>query len=117
MEKRTRPKQMKFRVTEKEKEMILENTKKLGFKSFDKYARKMLLDGYVINLKSADDETLDHLMAEVSRIGNNINQIARRVNSNQNIYESDIQEIKRGQKTLSQLVRELVHNTNKIRNI
>lgn len=56
-------------------------------------------------------------MAEVSRIGNNINQIARRVNSNQNIYESDIQEIKRGQETLSQLVRELVHNTNKIRNI
>ena len=39
------------------------------------------------------------------------------MNSNQNIYESDIQEIKRGQEILSQLVRELVRNTNTIRNI
>ncbi|MTM41483.1 plasmid mobilization relaxosome protein MobC, partial [Turicibacter sanguinis] len=42
MKNRTRPKQMMFRVTEKEKEMILNNSEKLGFKKFENYARKML---------------------------------------------------------------------------
>ena len=108
MKNRTRPKQMMFRVTEKEKEMILNNSEKLGFKKFENYARKMLIDGYVINLQSADDKDLKQLMSEVSRIGNNINQIAKGINSNHRVYESDLKEIKNGQDTIIRLVRELV---------
>ncbi|KAB6101775.1 plasmid mobilization relaxosome protein MobC [Turicibacter sanguinis] len=115
MKNRTRPKQMMFRVTEKEKEMILNNSEKLGFKKFENYARKMLIDGYVINLQSADDKDLKQLMSEVSRIGNNINQIAKGINSNHRVYESDLKEIKNGQDTIIRLVRELVRNTNKIK--
>ena len=84
MKNRTRSKQMMFRVTEDEKEMILNNSEKLGFQKFESYARKMLIDGYVINLKSADDKDLKHLMSEVSRIGNNINQIVK--NNNAKFY-------------------------------
>ena len=115
MENRSRPKQMKFRVTENEKEIILNNSEKLGFKTFENYARKMLIDGYVINLKSADDKDLKHLMSEVSRIGNNINQIAKGLNSTHRIYESDIKEIQSGQATMISLMRDLVRNTNEIK--
>ena len=115
MKNRTRSKQMMFRVTEDEKEMILNNSEKLGFQKFESYARKMLIDGYVINLKSADDKDLKHLMSEVSRIGNNINQIAKGLNSTHRIYESDIKEIQSGQATMIALLRELVRNTNEIK--
>lgn len=117
MENRSRSKQMKFRVTENEKEMILNNSKKLGFKTFENYARKMLIDGYVINLKSVNDNDLKQLMSEVSRIGNNINQITKRVNTINQIYECDLEEIKQGQQEIVNLLRQQVRNTNKIKNL
>ena len=117
MKNRTRSKQMMFRVTEDEKEMILNNSEKLGFQKFESYARKMLIDGYVIYLKSADDKDLKHLMSEVSRIGNNINQITKRVNTINKIYECDLEEIKQGQQEIVHLLRQQVRNTNKIKNL
>ena len=117
MKNRTRSKQMMFRVTEDEKEMILNNSEKLGFQNFESYARKMFIDGYVIHLKSADDKDLKHLMSEVSRIGNNINQITKRVNTINKIYECDLEEIKQGQQEIVRLLRQQVRNTNKIKNL
>lgn len=115
MKNRTRPKQLLIMVTEDEKDKIQNNAKSLGFNNVGAYARKMMLDGYVINLQSADDKDLKQLMSEVSRIGNNINQIAKGINSNHRVYESDLKEIKNGQDTIIRLVRELVRNTNKIK--
>lgn len=116
MENRSRPKQMKFRVTENEKEIILNNSEKLGFKTFENYARKMLIDGYVINLKSTDDKDLKYLMSEVSRMGNNINQITKRVNTISQIYSCDIEEIKQSQQEIVHLLGYVVKNINKIKN-
>lgn len=116
MEERYRSKQLKFRVTEKEKEMILANAERLGFVNFRVYALKMLLDGYVFNFSLSDDENLKKLMAEVSRTGNNINQIAKQVNSTNRIHKSDLEEIKQGQQEIIKLLRQLVINTNKIIN-
>lgn len=117
MKNRTRPKQLLIMVTEKEKEHIVDNAKRLGFDNVGAYARKMMLDGYVINLKSADDKDLKHLMSEVSRIGNNINQITKRVNTINKIYECDLEEIKQGQQEIVRLLRQQVRNTNKIKNL
>lgn len=41
--------QMKVRVTEREKNQILANMKRAEFENFNSYARKMLLDGYIIH--------------------------------------------------------------------
>lgn len=65
--------------------------------NFRAYALKMLLDGYVINFNLSDDENLKKLMGEVIRTGNNINQIAMKVNTANRIYESDLEEIKQDQ--------------------
>ena len=116
MKNRTRPKQLLIMVTEKEKEHIVDNAKRLGFDNVGAYARKMMLDGYVINLKSADDKDLKHLMSEVSRIGNNINQITKRVNTISQIYSCDIEEIKQSQQEIVHLLRYVVKNINKIKN-
>ena len=106
-----------FKVTtENEKEIILNNSEKLGFKTFENYARKMLIDGYVINLKSTDDKDLKYLMSEVSRMGNNINQITKRVNTISQIYSCDIEEIKQSQQEIVHLLRYVVKNINKIKN-
>lgn len=96
--------------------MILSNAERLGFVNFRAYALKMLLDGYVINFNLSDDENLKKLMGEVSRTGSNVNQIVKRVNATNRIYKSDLEEIKQGQQEIIKLLRQLVINTNKIKN-
>ena len=54
------------------------------------YLRKMAIDGYVIKLELPELKEMIRLLG----IANNINQIARSLNSTGRIYETDIQEIR-----------------------
>jgi len=80
-------------VTEAERDMIYEKMRQYQTSNFGAYARKILIDGYVINTDFSDLKTV---CAEMQKIGVNINQIAKRVNSTSRIYEQDIDEIQRG---------------------
>ena len=84
---------LRLGVTEAERDMIYEKMRQLNTNNFGAYARKMLIDGYAINTDYSDLKTV---AAEMQKIGVNINQIAKRVNSNTRIYEQDIEEMKRG---------------------
>ena len=53
------------------------------------YIRKMVIDGYVVKL---DMPELRELTLRMKSICNSENQIAKRVNSTGNIYETDIEE-------------------------
>jgi hypothetical protein len=53
--------------------------------------RKVAIDGYII---AVDNSDIKAMTAEIQKIGVNINQIARRVNSTGRIYEQDINEMK-----------------------
>ena len=55
------------------------------------YLRKMAIDGYMVRL---DLPELRERLSLLRRYSNNVNQIARRVNSTGRIYEDDIREIK-----------------------
>lgn len=55
------------------------------------YLRKMAIDGYVVKLELPE---LRDLISLLRRTSNNFNQIARRVNSTNRIYEDDIYEMK-----------------------
>jgi len=77
-------------VTEEERDIIHEKMSQYGTNNFGAYARKMLIDGYVINVDTSD---IKAVAAEMQKIGVNINQIARRVNSSSRIYEQDFIEI------------------------
>jgi SepF-like predicted cell division protein (DUF552 family) len=77
-------------VTEAEKEFIYEKMNAINTNNFGAYARKMLIDGYAIN---TDITELKAIAAEMQKIGVNINQIARRVNSTSRIYEQAFNEL------------------------
>jgi hypothetical protein len=84
--------QIKFRVTEAERDLIYEKMALLGTNNLAAYLRKIAIDGYIISVDTAD---LKAIAAECQKIGVNINQIARRVNSTTRIYEQDFDEMKR----------------------
>ena len=97
-----RPIQIKFRVTEDEREFILDKMRLAGTNNLAAYLRKIAIDGYVINTDFSDLKTV---IAEMQKIGVNVNQIARRVNSTSRIYEQDFEEMKRGIDEIWRLLR------------
>jgi hypothetical protein len=82
---------LRFFVTEAERELIDEKMKLLDTDNLSAYMRKMAIDGYIIN---ADWTDIKAMTAEIQKIGVNINQIAKRVNSFGSIYTEDIAELK-----------------------
>ena len=97
-----RPIQIKFRVTQAEKDLIYEKMGLLGTNNLAAYLRKISIDGYIINVDNSD---LKAIAAEMQKIGVNINQIARRVNTTSRIYEQDFEEMKRGIDDIWRLLR------------
>ena len=91
MAERKRAIQLKLWVDENEKNLIEEKMKILGTRNFGAYARKMLIDGYIIKVDYSEQRKL---AAEVNKIGVNINQICKRINSTDRIYAEDISELK-----------------------
>jgi ABC-type multidrug transport system ATPase subunit len=63
----------------------------LGTRNFGAYARKMLIDGYIIKVDYTEQKKL---AAAVSRIATNINHVCRRINSTGHFYDADVAELK-----------------------
>ena len=102
MQNRYRDKQLIVRVTEKEKQFIQRKMKEFGTENFNAYARKILIDGYIIHV---DMTEFQKLSAEVNAIGVNINQIAKIANTTGNICEKDIEKIKEMVEEIWQLLK------------
>jgi len=82
---------LRFRVNEDEQNLINEKMKLYKTNNLAAYMRKMAIDGYIVNVDYSD---LKAVAYEMQKIGVNINQIARRVNSTSRMYEQDFEEIK-----------------------
>ena len=91
MEKQNRDITLKFRVTPAERDLIEARMAQLGTDNMSSYLRKIAIDGYIIQVDHSD---IKAMTAEIQKIGVNINQIAKRVNSTGSVYEQDIEEIK-----------------------
>ena len=89
--KRNRTEQMKFWATPEEKELILKKMELYGTSNMGAYLRKLAIDGSVIQLELQELKEMIRLLGIAN---NNINQIARSLNSTGRIYEADIQEIR-----------------------
>lgn len=107
MANRKRKIQLKIWVDEEEKILIQEKMKQLGTSQIGAYLRKMAIDGYVINFDTTDIKTFSK---ELQKIGRNINQIAKRVNSTNSIYREDMEEIRERQKEIWLLQRRILLN-------
>ena len=91
MTNRTRKIVLRVPVTPEERELIRQKMALLHTRNFSAYARKMLIDGYVVHIDTTD---IRAQTAELQKIGVNINQITRRLNSMGPLYTQDVADIK-----------------------
>ena len=97
MAKRKRNIVIRFRVTPEEREMIESKMAQFGTSNMAAYLRKISIDGYVVRL---DLPELREMVSLLRRSGNNINQIAERVNETSRIYDADIDCLKENQEKI-----------------
>ncbi len=105
MENRKRNVQIIIRVTEEERALIEEKMQQIPTLNLSAYARKMLIDGYIIML---DLQEVKGHTAQLQKIGVNVNQIAKRINETGQIYADDMDEIKRVMEEVWRLERRLL---------
>ena len=103
MKNRTRPARIEFRVTEQERQRIQKKMEQLGTKNMGAYLRKMAIDGYIIKVDYTEQKKL---VAAISRVAGNINQICRRINQTGHFYEDDIVELKAKQCEIWELLKQ-----------
>jgi hypothetical protein len=82
MPKAIKSKNLVFRVTEEEKNEINSHAKALNLTVTDYLKRQMQLNPSPIDPKPEFSMLLDKINRELGRIGNNINQISRAINTN-----------------------------------
>ena len=79
-----------FKVTDEERALIEQKMVLAGVRNMSAYIRKMCIDGYTINLQIPELTECAKLLRYTS---NNVNQIARRVNSGGGVYPDEVDEI------------------------
>lgn len=72
--------------------LIQQKMELVGTTNFSRYARKMLIDGFIIRPEYGEIRALAN---ELAAIGRNINQIAKRANETRSIYEEDVEDLRR----------------------
>ena len=105
MDGRKRTVQIKFRVTEAERDLILEKMKLIPTRNMAAYLRKIAIDGYIVQVDHTD---IKAMTAEIQKIGVNVNQIAKRINETGRIYADDMDEMKRVMEEVWRLERRLL---------
>jgi hypothetical protein len=79
-------------VSEEEYALMEEKMRLFGTDNMSSYLRKMAIDGMVIKL---DLPEIKEMNALLGRCNGNFNQIAKRINSTNRVYDADIEEMKR----------------------
>ena len=92
MAKRKRNIQILFCVSPEEKKLIRRKMIESKTKNMGAYLRKMAIDGYIVN---TDTTPLKKQYEEMHKIGVNINQIAKKVNSTGDLYPEEKKLIRR----------------------
>ena len=103
MPNRTRPIRKEICLNEQEMNLIRQKMAQLGIRNFGAYARKMLLDGYIIKVDYTEQKKL---AAAVSHAASNINQVCRRINQTGRFYDADIAKLKARQEEIWSLLKE-----------
>ena len=100
MANKSRPKQLSFRVNEEEYQKLQERVQESG-KNQQEYILSCVLDKKIVNT-----DGIKELIPELKRIGNNLNQIAKRYNEGGVLpSESEVREQGEELKQVWQLLR------------
>ena len=105
MANRKRPIVLRCPVTAEERALIEQKMAQLPTQRIGAYLRKMAIDGYIIYTDTAD---IKAFTAELSAIGRNINQIAKKLNAGGSAYQADMDEIRERLDQIWQLQRRIL---------
>lgn len=97
--------QKKIRLTEEEARFISTKVSESGMANFNSFARIMLIMGEV---KILNFEELRELRKEINRIGVNVNQIAKKVNEDDQVSLNVLSQILELQKNLKDTVNQFI---------
>lgn len=91
MSARERTIPLQIYLSEDENYILEQKQKASGMRSKSAFLRHLILYGYVYDI---DYSELREYNATLSKIGNNLNQIAKRMNATGNVYAADVNEVK-----------------------
>ena len=103
-ERQKRTVHFSFDATPDEAVLIDQKMKAAGFTKRSQFFRTLVLNGFILKLDLPELKEATRLMGILS---NNVNQIARRVNENGRIYDTEVDEIVQGQEELVQAIRQV----------
>ena len=85
----TRTNAVIVRLTDKEKKQLQRQAENAGLK-MEPFIRKLIM---VADIQPRPPDNVVQLIREINFIGNNINQIAKKVNTENNVSQSQLEEI------------------------
>ena len=109
---RKRDKQLKIWVSQEELDMIHQKMAEFGTSNMGAFVRKMVIDGYIVKLDIPELKEIVHLLGP---IGNNVNQMARKLNAGSSIYREDIAEVNAKLDAVYKLQRRILKKLAKIK--
>ena len=101
---KVRNQELRALFTPEEVEQLKQRMAEAGVKNRSAFLRKMVLDGYIVKLDTSDIREMITLLRSCS---NNLNQIAKRVNSTNSVYGADIADMQVKQDEIWELAREI----------
>ena len=110
--KRLRKAQLRFWVTEREAELIRLKMAELGTNNLSAYLRKIAIDGLIVKL---DLPELREMISLLRRSGNNINQMAKRMNETGRLYGVDFEDVLENQEQLWEMANGILSKLAEIR--
>lgn len=99
---RLRDRQLNIRVSDYEYKLIQERMKASGSATLREFLVDVATNGFLINVDYSDIKALAY---EINRIGNNINQIAHKINSEGLVYKEQIEDVQEDVNMIWKLLR------------
>ena len=109
---RKRDKQLKIWVSQEELDMIHQKMAEFGTPNMGAFVRKMVIDGYIVKL---DIPELKEIIRLLSITSNNVNQMARQLNSGKGIYPQELTEVEAQLEQIYKLLRKVMRGISKIK--
>lgn len=101
-----------FKVSEEERNLIEQKMALAGIHNMSGFIRKMSIDGYVINLEIPELASCEKLLRYIS---NNVNQMARTMNSGGAVYPDEVHDICTKQDETNRLFGEILEQLSRLK--
>lgn len=94
-----------MRLSEQEQKTLLKKSGECGLKASE-YIRKLIMEGSMVDVFLPEQRR--DFINQIARIGNNINQIAHRANTDKWISERSVKSVEENLKEIQKLMREVL---------